>query len=71
MIESEKKNVDIYDESNEELKTMIAQDKFIKIKCMRCGHIADIPAWIVEEFKEKNTEEKIKIICSKCNKSMI
>lgn len=53
MIESEKKNVDIYDESNEELKTMIAQDKFIKIKCMRCGHIADIPAWIVEEFKEK------------------
>ena len=68
MTEIKKRDVDIY---NEEQKTMIAQDEFIKIKCMRCGHIANIPAWIVEELKEKKTEEKITIICSKCNKSKI
>lgn len=68
-------NADVCDWSDEELDAKIFQDEFIKVKCIRCGHIANVPAWIVEEFKEKNItlgiEGKVEIICSKCKGTMI
>lgn len=29
--------------SEEELDQMIAKDTLIKMKCIKCGHIADVP----------------------------
>lgn len=60
--------------SDEELDAMIADDEFIKMKCIKCGHIANVPDWIVGEFAGENKalgiETEVEIECPKCNGAM-
>lgn len=50
---------------------MIADDEFIKMKCIKCRHIANVPDWIVGEFAGENKalgiEAEVEIECPKCN----
>ena len=60
--------------SDEELDAMIADDEFIKMKCIQCGHIANVPDWIVGEFAGENKalgiEAEVEIECPTCNGAM-
>ena len=38
--------------TDEEIDKMIAKDTLIKMKCTACGHIANVPDWIIGEFAE-------------------
>lgn len=53
---------------------MIGEDTLIKMKCIKCGHIADVPDWIVGEFAEENKalgiEGEVEIECPICNGAM-
>lgn len=57
--------------SEEELDQMIAKDTLIKMKCIKCGHIADVPDWIIDEFAEEDRlsgyDGEVEIECPICN----
>lgn len=60
--------------SDEELDQMIAKDTLIKMKCIKCGHIADVPDWIIGEFAEEDRlsgrDGEVEIECPVCNGAM-
>lgn len=62
------------EECQEEWEMYIGTDTKIKMKCSRCGHISEVPDWILGEFAEidhitgKTTETSIE--CPKCNGAM-
>ena len=58
--------------TEEELDKMIAKDTLIKMKCVSCGHIADVPDWIIGEFAEEDgiKDCEVEIECPVCNGAM-
>jgi len=60
--------------SDEELDAFIAEDTYIQMKCIKCGHIANVPDWIIGEFAGENKvlgiEDEVEIECPKCNGAM-
>ena len=45
------KDFSLFDETD-----LIADDEFIKCKCLKCGHEQNIPSWLIEEINEMNRE---------------
>ena len=43
-------NADGFNWDDIEFDTMIAEDEFNKMKCIKCDHIANVPDCFVEEF---------------------
>ena len=39
--------------TDEEIDEMIAEDTLIEMKCTACGHIDNVPDWIIGEFAEE------------------
>lgn len=80
MTDNTEKNVSIQSDdcecgwTEEELDQMIGEDTLVKMKCIECGHIADVPDWIVGEFAGENKalgiEGEVEIECPKCNGAM-
>lgn len=58
--------------TEEELDKMIAKDTLVKMKCVSCGHIADVPDWIIGEFAEEDGIKgyEVEIECPVCNGAM-
>ena len=60
--------------TEEELEKMIAKDTLVKMKCVACGHIADVPDWIIGEFAEEDRmsskDGEVEIECPVCNGAM-
>ena len=60
--------------TEEELEKMIAKDILVKMKCVACGHIADVPDWIIGEFAEEDRmsgkDDEVEIECPVCNGAM-
>lgn len=58
--------------TEEELDKMIAKDILVKMKCVSCGHIADVPDWIISEFAEEDgiKDSEVEIECPVCNGGM-
>lgn len=60
--------------TDEELDRMIAKDTLIEMKCKKCGHIANVPDWILGEFAGENKalgiKGEVEIECPKCNGGM-
>ena len=48
---------------------MIAKDTLVKMKCVSCGHIADVPDWIIGKFAEEEgiKDSEVEIECPACN----
>ena len=50
---------------------MIAEDTLIKMKCTACGHIANVPNWIIgelaEEYGMSGKHGEVEIECPVCN----
>ena len=49
-------------------------DTLIKMKCIKCGHIANVPDWIIGEFAEEDRlsghDDEVEIECPVCNGAM-
>ena len=49
----------------------IAEDTLIKMKCTACGHIDNVPDWIIGEFAEEygmsGKHGEVEIECPVCN----
>lgn len=60
--------------TEEELEKMIAKDTLVKMKCVACDHIADVPDWIIGEFAEEDRmsgkDGEVEIECPVCNGAM-
>ena len=54
--------------------SMNAEDTLIKMKHTACGHIANVPDWIIGEFAEENRMSgkhgEVEIECPVCNGPM-
>ncbi len=42
--------------------SMIAEDTLIKMKHTACGHIANVPNWIIGELAEEETEIECPVV---------
>ena len=51
--------------------SMIAEDTLIKMKHTACGHIANVPNWIIGELAEEDRisskHGEVEIVCPVCN----
>ena len=47
--------------------SMIAEDTLIKMKHTACGHIANVPNWIIGELAEESKHGEVEIECPVCN----
>ena len=60
--------------TDEEIDEMIAEDTLIEMKCTACGHIANVPDWIIGEFAEEDRMSgkhgEVEIECPVCNGPM-
>ena len=45
----------------------IAEDTLIKMKHTACGHIANVPNWIIGELAEESKHGEVEIECPVCN----
>lgn len=59
---------------DEEIDAFIVEDVLIEMKCIKCGHIAQIPDWILGEFAGENKalgkDGEVEIECPRCNGAM-
>ena len=60
--------------TDEKIDEMIAEDTLIKMKHTACGHIDNVPDWIIDEFAEENRMSgkhgEVEIECPVCNGPM-
>ena len=60
--------------TDEEIDEMIAEDTLIEMKCTACGHIDNVPDWIIGEIAEENRMSgkhgEVEIECPVCNGPM-
>ena len=60
--------------TDEEIDEMIAEDTLIEMKCTACGHIDNVPDWIIGEFAKEDrmsgTHGEVEIECPVCNGPM-
>ena len=60
--------------TDEEIDEMIAEDTLIEMKCTACGHIDNVPDWIIGEFAEEDRmygkHGEVEIECPVCNGPM-
>ncbi|MFR7562909.1 hypothetical protein [Faecalibacillus intestinalis] len=60
--------------TDEEIDEMIAEDTLIKMKHTACGHIDNVPDWIIDEFAEEDRMSgkhgEVEIECPVCNGPM-
>ena len=51
--------------------SMIAEDTLIEMKCTACGHIDNVPDWIISEFAEEyrmsGKHGEVEIECPVCD----
>ena len=57
--------------ANSEIDEMIAEDTLIKMKHTACGHIDNVPVWIIGELAEEDRisskHGEVEIECPVCN----
>ena len=57
--------------TDEEIDEMIAEDTLIETKCTACGHIDNVPNWIIGELAEEDRisskHGEVEIECPLCN----
>ena len=60
--------------TDEEIDEMIAEDTLIEMKCTACGHIDNVPNWIIGELAEEDRisskHGEVEIECPVCNGPM-
>ena len=60
--------------TDKEIDAFIAEDVLIEMKCIKCGHIAKVPDWILGEFAGENKalgkDGEVEIECPRCNGAM-
>ena len=60
--------------TDEEIDKMIAKDTLIKMKCTACGHIDNVPNWIIGELAEEDRisskHGEVEIECPVCKGPM-
>ena len=61
--------------TDEEIDEMIAEDTLIEMKCTACGHIDNVPDWIIGEFAEEyrmsGKHGEVEIECPVCGSEEI
>lgn len=60
--------------TDEEIDEMIAEDTLIEMKCTACGHIDNVPNWIIGELAEEDRisskHGEVEIECPVCKGPM-
>ena len=60
--------------TDEEIDEMIAEDTLIEMKCTACGHIDNVPDWIIGELAEEDRisskHGEVEIECPVCKGPM-
>ena len=74
LMKCEHTQVPLMTDSTVKNASMIAEDTLIEMKCTACGHIDNVPDWIIGEFAEEyrmsGKHGEVEIECPVCNGPM-